>query len=169
MRATARTMRRENGEPGLEGVIEIAPGDRLPFIPRHLLKIFGDVQVTSRLGVDLDLVASAGSYARGNENNLHQADGTYYLGEGTVDAYAIVTLGVRFALTPQLQLIGQINNLFDRQYATGAQLGPSGFTASGTFVAQSLPAIDGQFPVPQTTFLAAGAPLRAWIGARLHF
>ena len=55
----------------------------------------------SRAGfsVDLDLVASGGSYARGNENNLHEPDGTYYLGDGTVDGYAIVNLGARFALT----------------------------------------------------------------------
>lgn len=57
----------EAGERGLEGVIEITPGDRLPFIPNHLMKIFGDVQVMRRLSVDLDLVASSGSYARGNE------------------------------------------------------------------------------------------------------
>ena len=61
------------------------------------------------------------------------------------------------------------NNLFGRQYAAGAQLGPGGFIASGTFVARSLPATKRQFPVPQTTFLAAGTPLRASIGARLHF
>ena len=30
----------EDGEPGLEGAIEIEPGDRLPFIPQHLLKVF---------------------------------------------------------------------------------------------------------------------------------
>ncbi len=159
----------EDGEPGLDGVIEIAPGDRLPFIPQHLLKVFGDVQVTSRLGVDIDLVASGSSYARGNENNRHEADDTYYLGEGSVDGYAIVNLGARYALTRRVQLIGQVNNLFDRQYATGAQLGPAGFTESGTFVARPLPAINGEFPVRQTTFLAAGAPLRAWIGVRLHF
>ena len=38
-RATARTTRPRKGEPGLEGTIEIEPGDRLPFIPRHLLKV----------------------------------------------------------------------------------------------------------------------------------
>ncbi len=157
------------GQRGLEGVIEIEPGNRLPFIPQHLLKIFGDIQVTSRLAIDVDLVASGGSYARGNENNRHDPDGTYYLGEGAVDRYAIVNLGARYALTKKLQLIAQANNLFDRRYATGAQLGPAGFTAAGTFVARSLPAINGQFPVPQTTFVAAGAPARAWIGARLRF
>jgi outer membrane receptor protein involved in Fe transport len=150
-------------------VIAIAPGDRLPFIPQHLFKVFGDVPFTNRFSIDVDLVASGGSYARGNENNLHEPDGTYYSGEGVVDGYAVVNLGARYSLTSHVQLIGQVNNLFDTQYATGAQLGPAGFTDSGTFVARSLPPINGQFPVPQTTFLAAGAPLRAWIGARLHF
>ncbi len=159
----------ESGEPGLEGTIEIEPGDRLPFIPQHLLKVFADVQVTSRLSVDVDLLASGSSYARGNENNRHAPDGTYYLGEGSVDGYAVVNLGARFALTRRVQLIAQINNLFDREYATGAQLGPAGFTESGTFVARPLPAVDGGFPLRHTTFLAPGAPLRAWIGARVRF
>jgi outer membrane receptor protein involved in Fe transport len=159
----------EDGEPGLEGVIEIQPGDRLPFVPQHVFKIFGDVQLTNRFNVDVDLVASGGSYARGNENNLHEPDGTYYLGEGVVDGYAVVNLGARYALTSHIQLIGQVNNLFDTRYATGAQLGPSGFTESGNFVARSLPAINGEFPVPQTTFLAAGAPVRAWVGVRLRY
>ncbi len=159
----------EDGEPGLEGVIEIEPGDRLPFIPEHLFKVFGDVQLTSRFSIDMNLVASGDSFARGNENNLHEPDGTYYLGEGVVDGYAVVNIGARYAITSHLQLIGQINNLFDTEYATGAQLGPSGFTESGTFVARSLPAINGQFPVPQTTFRAAGAPVRGWFGARVRF
>jgi outer membrane receptor protein involved in Fe transport len=158
-----------DGEPGLEGLIEIEPGDRLPFIPRHLLKIFGEVQITRRLSVDADLLASSSSYARGNENNRHEPDGTYYLGEGTADGYAIVNLGARYALTSRLEVIGQVNNLFNRNYATGAQLGPTGFTESGTFVARPLPAIGGEFPVRQSTFLAAGAPIRAWVGARVRF
>ncbi|MCM3881123.1 MAG: TonB-dependent receptor, partial [Vicinamibacterales bacterium] len=159
----------EDGQRGLEGVIEIAPGDRLPFIPEHLFKVFGDVQLTKRFSLDADLVVSGGSYARGNENNLHEPDGTYYFGEGTVDGYAVVNLGARYSLTSHLDFIGQVNNLFDTEYASGAQLGPSGFTESGNFVARSLPAINGQFPVPQTTFLAAGAPVRAWIGVRVRF
>ena len=158
-----------DGEPGLEGVIAIAPGDRMPLIPQHLLKVFGDVQVTTRFGVDVDLVASGGSFARGNENNQHEPDGTYYLGAGAIDGYAVVDLGVRYTLTRRLEMIGQVNNLFDARYATGALLGPAALTESGTFVARALPPIHGEFPVPQTTFLAPGAPVRAWVGARLHF
>jgi outer membrane receptor protein involved in Fe transport len=62
-----------------------------------------------------------------------------------------------------------VNNLFDERYATAAQLGSTGFTTGGTFVARPLPAIDGEFPVRHTTFLAPGAPRRAWGGLRVHF
>jgi outer membrane receptor protein involved in Fe transport len=157
------------GEPGLEGTIEIGPGDRLPLIPQHMLKAFADVAVTGRIAVDVNVVAAGSSFARGNENNRHQPDGTYYVGEGTAAGYAIVNLGGRYALTSGLQLIAQVNNLFDEEYATGAQLGPAGFTESGSFIARPLPAINGEFPVRHTTFLAVGAPRRAWVGARFRF
>jgi outer membrane receptor protein involved in Fe transport len=159
----------EAGEPGLEGTIDIEPGDRLPFTPRHTFKAFADVEITSRVGLDLNVISAGSSFARGNENNQHEPDGTYYLGEGSVDGYAIVNLGGRVALTSQLQLIAQVNNLFDQEYATGAQLGPSGFTENGTFIARPLPAIGGEFPIRHTTFLAVGAPRRAWVGARFRF
>jgi outer membrane receptor protein involved in Fe transport len=157
------------GTPGLEGAIEIAAGDRMPFIPRQLLKVFADLQVTRQFAVDVDVIAAGSSYARGNENNVHEPDGTYYLGSGSADGYAIVNLGARYAVTQWLQVIGQVNNLFDRTYATGAQLGPAGFTEAGVFVARPLPAVGGEFPVRQTTFLAPGAPARAWIGTRFRF
>ncbi len=159
----------EEGEPGLEGTIDIVPGDNLPFIPRHMLKAFADVQVTGKLGVDVNVISAGSSFARGNENNAHDPDGVYYVGSGTVDGYAIVNLGARYAVTSRLQVIAQVNNLFDQEYATGAQLGPAGFTDAGTFIARPLPAINGEFPVRHTTFLAVGAPRRAWLGARLRF
>ncbi|MGE3511792.1 MAG: TonB-dependent receptor, partial [Vicinamibacterales bacterium] len=96
-------------------------------------------------------------------------DGVYYLGDGWVDGYAVVNLGGRFALTPRIDLIGQVNNLFDRTYATAAQLGPAGFTASGRFVARPFGSINGEFPLSHTTFVAPGAPARAWFGVRARF
>jgi outer membrane receptor protein involved in Fe transport len=156
-------------EPGLEGRIEIEPGDRTPITPRHLFKAFVDAEVTARLGVELDLVSVGGSFARGNENNDHEPDGTYYLGPGSIDGYAIVTLAARFRLTKRLQILGHVGNVFDADYASAAQLGPSGITESGSYIARPLPPIDGEFPVRHTTFVAPGAPRRAWIGMRIRF
>ena len=72
----------EDGEPGLEGSIEIVPGDRIPLIPRHMFKAYADIPLGSKLSLDVDLLAVSGSFARGNENNVHEPDGTYYLGSG---------------------------------------------------------------------------------------
>jgi outer membrane receptor protein involved in Fe transport len=157
------------GEPGLEGRIEIEPGDRTPMTPRHLFKAFVDAEVTARLGIDVDLVSTSGSIARGNENHDHSPDGIYYLGPGTIDGYAVVNLAARYRLSKWLQVLGQVNNVFDADYATAAQLGPTGITESGSYIARPLPPIDGEFPVRHTTFVAPGAPRRAWIGMRVRF
>lgn len=159
----------EDGIPGVEGAIEISPGDRIPLVPRHMLKAYTDIEVTSRFLVDLGLVAISSSYARGNENNLHEADGTYYLGPGKSGGYAVVNLGARYHVHPKVELFVQINNLFDRKYYSAAQLGPTGFTDSGNFIARPFPEVDGEYPVRQTTFFAPGAPFGAWGGIRLRF
>jgi len=159
----------ESGARGLEGTIEIQPGNRIPLIPRHMFKAYADVPLGSKLSFDVDLVASSSSFARGNENNQHAPDGTYYLGSGTLPGYAIVNLGASYRLTTWLQLIAQVTNLFDRRYYTAAQLGSLGFTSSGAFIARPFPAINGEFPVQQSTFYAPGAPTRMWIGTRFKF
>jgi outer membrane receptor protein involved in Fe transport len=158
-----------DGEPGLEGEIEIEPGDRIPLIPRHLFKANADVQITPRLSVGIDLIAISSSFARGNENNLHEPDGTYYLGSGIVPRYSVVNLTGGYLLTRWLQVVGEVTNLFDQRYYTAGQLGPFGFTADGSFIARPLPSIGGEFPVRQATFYAPGAPIRAWVGTRLRF
>jgi outer membrane receptor protein involved in Fe transport len=154
---------------GLGGTIQIRPGARIPLIPQHMFKAFADVQATKKFAVDLGLSAFSNSYARGNENNQHQADGVYYLGPGTVPGYAVVNLGARYQVHRHLQVFAEINNLFDRTYYSAAQLGPTGFTADGNFIARPLPAIGGEFPVVHATFYAPGAPRAAWGGIRFQF
>jgi hypothetical protein len=63
-------------------------------LPRHMFKAYGDVQISSKIAVDLDLIAASGSIARGNENDAHQPDGVFYLGPRFTPAYGIVNIGV---------------------------------------------------------------------------
>jgi outer membrane receptor protein involved in Fe transport len=158
-----------DGMPGMEGTIAIVPGDRMPLIPAHTLKLYGDVQVTAALAVDVNLIAASSSYARGNENNRHEADGTYYLAPGQAPAYAIVNVAGSYALTSWARILAQVTNLFDRRYYTGAQLGPAGFTGTGAFMARPFPAVDGEYAVRQSTFFAPGAPARFSIGTSVTF
>jgi outer membrane receptor protein involved in Fe transport len=159
-----------SGLKGIPGVIQITPGDHIPLVPQHNFKIFGDIEVTRKLSVDVDLLATSGSYARGNENNLDQPDGKYYLGPGKSPGYVVVNLRAHYDLTRRFQLAAQIDNLFDRRYYTAAQLGATGFNDQGTFVARPFPAYaNGDYPVQQATFYAPGAPRRAWVELKVRF
>ncbi len=158
-----------DGTPGIEGSIEIKPGNRIPLIPRHMAKLHADMQLTAKAQLNFGVVGASSSFARGNENNLHQPDGRYYLGPGTSPGYAVANLGGSYRVHPNIQLFATVNNLFDRRYYTGAQLGSTGFTATGAFIARPFPAIDGEFPVQQSTFFAPGAPRGAWGGIRFRF
>ncbi len=158
------------GSRGMDGLIQIQPGDRIPLIPQHLLKAFADFQATRKLSLDLDFVAVSRSYARGNENNQSQPDGVYYLGPGTSPGYGVVNAAAHYQLHKRLQLFIEVNNLLDHHYYTAAQLGPTGFNNQGTFVARPFPAdASGNFPIVHATFYAPGAPFGAWGGIRFKF
>jgi len=159
----------DGGDRGLDGVITVEPGSRIPLIPQHMAKLFGDVRLSRRIAVHANLVGVGSSYARGNENNAHAADGVYYLGDGSIPGYAVVNLGARVNLTSRLDVIAQFNNVLNTEYSTAAQLGPTGITPSGTFIARPFPAVNGEYPLYRSTFVAPGAPFRAWGGIRLHF
>jgi outer membrane receptor protein involved in Fe transport len=157
------------GGKGLAGTIAIEPGDRIPLIPRQTFKTFADLQITGRLSADIDLIAASGVVARGNENNLSQPDGTYYLGTGSTSAYAILNVGAHYRLSKSWLFLMQVNNVFDHYYNTASQLQGTGFTSTGNYVARPLPAIGGEFPVVQAAFYAPGAPIAYWIGTRVSF
>jgi len=163
---SAEVIGAEGNSTNSDGTITISPGNRIPLIPQHTFKAYGDFQATPRLSLDVDFIAASSSFARGNENNTDQPDSTYYLGSGSSPAYAIVNLGARYRLSRWLEALAQVNNLFGNHYYSGAQLGPTGLTAAGTFIARPLPAINGEFPIVQSTFYAPGAPTTFWLGAR---
>jgi outer membrane receptor protein involved in Fe transport len=85
--------------------------------------------------------------------------------------YTVVNLGAEFRPTPALKIFAQVNNLFDREYYTGAQLGSTGFNATGNFVARPFagPIVDGERPLLGSTFFAPGAPRAYWAGVRYSF
>jgi hypothetical protein len=84
-------------------VIEIESGNRMPLIPQHMFKAYADIEVTPKFLVDLGAVAISDSYARGNENNQHRPDGTFYLGPGTSPGYTVMNLGARYQVHRRLE------------------------------------------------------------------
>jgi outer membrane receptor protein involved in Fe transport len=158
-----------DGGPGMDGNITVQPGDYIPQIPRNIFKAYAEYQPTSKISIDLDFEAVGRSFARGNENNLDQPDGIYYLGPGFSPGYGVVNLGAHYQVQKRLQVFVQINNLFNHRYYTAAQLGPSPFDNAGNFIGRPFPAIDGDYPIRTSTFFAPGAPIGAWGGIRFTF
>ena len=158
-----------DGGPGLLGAIALTPGDRIPLLPSNLLKAYADYQPTTRILVHLDFIATGRSYARGNENNLSQPDGVYYLGEGFSPGYGVVNLGGHYQVTKHVQFFVQVNNVLDHRYYTAAQLGPTPYDNAKNFIARPFSPNGGDYPIRNSTYFAPGAPVGAWGGIRFRF
>lgn len=158
------------GLPGVDGNITIQPGHRMPLVPRQQLKVFAELPLGAQFSVGADVTAMSNSYARGNENNAHQADGSHYLGAGASTGYAVLNLNADWKPTPAVTVFVQVNNLLDHRYSTAAQLGATAFDANGNFVARPLPANgNGDWPLVSSTFYAPGAPRSVYLGLRYAF
>jgi len=162
------------GYPGLDGNIYVNPGDRIPLIPKQSGKAHAEYQATKRLAFDLSEVAISSSYARGNDNNAYKADGVYYLGPGVSPGYAITNFRAHYDLSRRFQLAVQIDNLFNKEYYTAAQLADTAYNAQGAVATRAFPAYTtgpdaGSYPSQAVTFFAPGAPRRAWAELRVKF
>ena len=156
--------------PGLDGRIAIQPGDRLPLAPRQIFKAGLGVAVDARVLIDVDMIAIGSAIARGNENGRHAPDRVYYLGPGRSAGYAVFNLGGSVKATPALSFFARVGNVFDRRYATAAQLGSTGFDGAGRFSAQPFGAdAEGRYPLRNSTFFAPGAPRLFSAGLRYRF
>lgn len=155
------------------GNITIEPGDYIPQVPQHMLKLFADYQLMRNLSVDADFSLISSSYVRGNENNLHQPDGVYFLGPGKSPGYGVVNLGARYKLSSHYELFGQIDNLLNRHYYTAGQLATTPYDSNGNFTPRPFGPIDfdgnTEFPVRSSTFLAPGAPITVFGGMKFIF
>ena len=158
------------GLPGVDGNVQIRPGDRIPLVPRRMLKLYADLDLGEAWSLGADALAMSGATARGNENGQHRPDGVYYLGPGRSAGYAVVNLNTAWTPTKALKLFAQVSNLFNAAYATAAQLGPTGFTDAGSFQSRPFPAnANGDRPLRHGTFFAPGAPRSVNVGVKYSF
>lgn len=141
--------------------IEVRPGDRIPGLPRHTLKLNLGVRPTDTVRLGAQLAAFSGQFVRGNENNRHGGDGVDYFGTGSLPKYAVLNLTGEWQFAPGWTLFGRINNVLDKKYASGGLLAENAFDAAGNLQAPD-DWRNEQFATP-------GAPRSGWIGVRWNF
>ena len=159
------------GMPGIDDDIHITPGDFIPQVPRNLFKVYGQYRPSSKLTAEMDILAVGSSFARGNENNMDQPDGIFYLGSGKSAGYGVANFGARYQILPRIELFVQLNNLLDKHYSTGAQLGTTPFDNNNHFVARPFGTpygtSDGEIPIRSSAFLAPGTPFNVYGGLKI--
>lgn len=158
-----------NSSADEDGNITVRAGDRLPLMPRHVFKARADWRLTPAWSVEAGMLALSGGMARGNENGGHQPDGIYYVGSGRTGGYAVFDLGTAYEAAPRLRFFAQVDNLFDRRYATAAQLNATGLTPEGNFIARPFSASGDNATVVNAAFFAPGAPRTFRAGLRYAF
>ncbi len=90
------------------GIIQVMPGDRIPAIPRHRIKLAVDYFVTDAVKVGGDMLYVSNQYFVGDESN--QAP--------KLPGYAVFNLHGSYRINGTVQIYGRIDNLFDHRYAT---------------------------------------------------
>jgi iron complex outermembrane receptor protein len=139
------TVMSPNHPQAVDGEIEVENGDRLPLIPRQLLKAGVRIAVTEALTFGADLVASSGAYFRGDEGNLLEE----------LDGYSVLNVRAEYRLGERASLFASIDNLLDEEYETFGVFG------------EADDVLGDEFDEPY--FVGPGAPLGAWLGVRVEF
>ena len=136
--------------PGADanGNIQVRPGDRLPGIPQHLVKLGVSYKVTDQWAVGATGVAATGQYLFGDEANL----------QPKTPGYFVVNLNTSYQLTPNIQLFGLVENVLDSKYYTYGTFSPT----SSVFLAQAPGATNPRSYSPS-------APVAGYGGLRVTF
>jgi outer membrane receptor protein involved in Fe transport len=123
--------------------VHVRPGDRIPGIPAHGLKVGAEVGVLDNLWLGADVIATSGAFLRGDDANRRDK----------TDGYAILNLHGRWEPIRHLEVWARIDNVSNAHYETAGALN---FNALGD-------------PVAVERFVAPGAPIAAHGGVRVRF
>ena len=97
----------DNPAAAADGTIIVAPGNRLPLIPRHRGVFSVDYEKNGiTLGGDVQL--QSGQVLQGDEGNS----------EALVPGFAVINLRGSVRLFGKISLFGEVSNFFDRRFAT---------------------------------------------------
>ena len=129
------------------GEIQVRPGDTIPGVPAHSIKIGGGYAFTEKLRLGGDLLYNSGVYLRGDEANLLPM----------LDGHVVVNLHGTYRFNDHFSAFVRVDNLFDDHYQTFGLLGDT----SGVSFNPPL----GSDP----RFLSPGSPRAGYVGVELRF
>jgi iron complex outermembrane receptor protein len=134
-----------NNPAAIGGEVVVAPGDRLPLVPRRLFKAGGRVALGDRFTVGGEILLGSDMHLRGDEGNDFARFGDY----------AVLNLRGDYRIADDIDLFLNVDNVFDEEYETFGLFGEAEQVLGEGF--------------EDNRFLSPAAPRAAWIGVRIRF
>ncbi len=148
-----------------DSIIYVKPGDRIPSIPKHQLKLRGQYAVTPDWTIGTNVIGYSDSYVWGNENNAHKANSpacsdptSCASASGKVGGYFTVNLDTQYNIGSGWKAFAKATNIFDREYNVSGRLAETMFNSAGEYGHES-----------KVLSVLPGAPRAAWVGLRYEF
>ncbi len=133
-----------------DGNIFVHPGDHLPTIPPHRLKMGFDYSITDEWSVGADAVLASSQYFFGDESNQNPQ----------LPGYGVVNVRTSYEMWKGVTVYGLINNVLDHRYAT-----------YGTFYDTNIVTVSGA-PATSLTdpaMVTPAQPFSVYAGVKMRF
>jgi outer membrane receptor protein involved in Fe transport len=123
--------------------VRVQSGDHIPGIPAHNLKVGAEVELLKDLFAGANVIYASGSYLRGDDGN----------NQPKLDGYTTLNLAIRYSPIKHLELWGRVDNVTNAHYSSAGALNFNAFAD----------------PIAVERFVAPGAPIAGWVGAKVRF
>jgi outer membrane receptor protein involved in Fe transport len=133
-----------------DGNIQVLPGNQIPAVPRHRVKLGVDYAVTDEWKVGGNALFVSSQYLVGDESNQYSK----------LPSYTVFNLHTSYQVTKNVQLYGKVDNIFDNRYATYGQFFDT--TAVPNFT-------NGGNPFTDPRSLSPARPRAFYAGMRVTF
>ncbi|MBR0722435.1 TonB-dependent receptor [Bradyrhizobium manausense] len=133
-----------------DGNIQVLPGNQIPAIPRHRVKVGVDYAVTDEWKVGGNALFVSSQYLVGDESNQYSK----------LPSYTVFNLHTSYQVTRNVQLYGKVDNIFDVRYATYGQFFDTGALPNFT---------NGGNPFTDPRSLSPARPRAFYAGMRVTF
>lgn len=134
-----------NNPAAIDGEVMVSPGDRLPLIPRQLLKGGFRASIGDRLTIGGGIVAGGDFHMRGDEGN----------DVGRIGEYAVLNLRGDYRISDSVRLFLNVDNVLDEEYETFGLFGEADEVLGDDF--------------EDSRFFSPAAPRAAWLGVEVDF
>ena len=135
-----------NPAADVNGNIEVRPGDHLPSIPEHRLKLGADYSLTKDWKIGTNVTLVSGQYYAGDQSNQNPP----------IPGYVVASLHSSYRLGEHFELFGHIDNVFDAKYSTFGV-----FTETGP--------VSPTLTITNPHSLSPAAPIAVFVGLKASY